>query len=56
MGPLLTVEKVPGQSGTMCKEVSGSLPLRGDSHDDRYDDHPPNCWTSFLRTTASPKT
>ena len=27
-------------SGTMCKKVSVSLPLRGDSHDDQYDDHP----------------
>jgi hypothetical protein len=27
-------------SGTMCKEVFVSLPLRGDSHDDRFDYHP----------------
>jgi hypothetical protein len=26
-------------SGTMCKEVSVSLPLRGDSHDDQVDDY-----------------
>jgi hypothetical protein len=26
-------------SDTMCKEVSVSLPLRGDSHDDDFDDY-----------------
>ena len=27
-------------SERMCKEVSVSLPLRGDSHDDHFDDYP----------------
>lgn len=33
------VRRKPRVSGTMCKEVSVSLPLRGDSHDDRYTDY-----------------
>jgi putative transposase len=27
-------------SGRMCKQVSVSLPLKGDSHDEQHDDYP----------------
>jgi transposase len=31
--------ETPRVSGRLCKEVSVSLPLTGDSHDDQLDDH-----------------